>query len=163
MISFGITVNEVEPVFASNSAKVTVKMPGGETQTIRDGSWCDLLEEAKGQEGTVEMAGVYADSYKAGRGVISRHPYGKGTAWYIGTEIEEPAMQKLLSDICKEAETNRFPFAVPEKVEAVQRSLGGKHYDYLTNFTFPRQWIFRVPGVSYRSGIRQTGVKDPAP
>ena len=143
---FGITVNEVEPVFASNSAKVTVKMPGGETQIIRDGSWCDLLEEAKGQEGTVEMAGVYADSYKAGRGVISRHPYGKGTSWYIGTEIEESAMQKLLSDICKEAGTNHFPFAVPEKVEAVQRSLNGKHYDYLTNFTLQAVDI-PVPGM----------------
>ena len=55
-------------------------------------------------------------------------------------------MQKLLSDICKEAETNRFPFAVPEKVEAVQRSLGGKHYDYLTNFTLQAVDI-PVPGV----------------
>ena len=125
---FGVTVQEVEPIFADNRATVRICMNGLEC-TTKDNCWCDLLE------GPAQMIGSYVDTYKKGCGVISKHPFGEGTAYYIGTGLEPEAYKKLLHEIAKEAGVFRIPFAVPEKVEAVCRVYQEKKVYYLINFT----------------------------
>ena len=81
------------------------------------------------------MVGGYTEDYKAGQGVIARHPYGRGVAWYMGTMPEDGAFAKLLSHICGEAGLTEPLITVPaEHCEAVCREYeGGKLY-YVFNF-----------------------------
>lgn len=125
---FGVTVEEVEPVFDDNHANVNIKV-GEKTLVSEDKGWCDLLG------GTAEMIGTYADTYKAESGIISRNTYGEGCAYYIGTGILREAMKALLSSICEEAGAEKVPFAIPEKVEVVKRKWNGKNCYYIINFT----------------------------
>lgn len=125
---FGVTVQEVEPIFADNTASVKLSFDG-EEWTSRDSAWCDLLA------GTAKMIGTYTDTYKAGSGVISENVYEKGTAYYIGTGLEPEAMRRLLEKICKKAGVSQLPFAVPENVEVIRRVYEGRNIYYITNFT----------------------------
>lgn len=125
---FGVTVQEVEPVFADNTAQVRLAL--GEKEYIsRDGGWCDLLA------GTAKMIGTYADTYKAGSGVVSENRFGEGTAYYVGTGLEPEAMRALLGWVCRDAGVGAIPFALPERVEAVRRVYEGRSIYYLINFT----------------------------
>lgn len=132
---FGVTVQEVEPVFADNTASVRISMEGLDAVS-KDGGWCDLLE------GSARMIGTYADTYKAGSGVISANEYGRGMAYYIGTGLEPEVFQKLLAAVCDRAEVFRIPICVPEKVEITCRRCKQSRIYYLVNFT---QGHVRIP------------------
>ena len=125
---FGVTVQEVEPIFADNIATVRISMDGCERES-KDSCWCDLLD------GSAKMIGTYTDTYKKGCGVISENSFGKGMAYYIGTGLEADAFGALLDEISKKAGVSRIPFAIPKNVEAVRRRYGDKNIYYLINFT----------------------------
>lgn len=125
---FGVTVQEVEPVFADNTASVKLSFEG-EEWTSRDSSWCDLLD------GTAKIIGTYTDTYKNGSLIVSENAYGQGTAYYIGTGLESEAMRRLLEKICKKAGVSQFPFAVPQNVEVICRKYESRKIYYITNFT----------------------------
>lgn len=125
---FGVTVQEVEPIFADNHANVSIKIHEKELAS-EDNGWCDLLD------GSAKMAGVYTDTYKAGCGIISENAYGEGMAYYVGTGVSEEAMRTLLAEICRKNEVCKIPFEIPEKVEVVKRSWMGEACYYLVNFT----------------------------
>ena len=135
---FGVTVQEVEPIFADNVATVRISVNGHEWES-KDSDWCDLLE------GTAHMIGTYADTYKKGCGVISENSFGKGTAYYIGTGLEPDVFGALLREIGRKAGVFKIPFALPENVEAVCRMLDDKKIYYLINFTQDQVEI-PVPG-----------------
>ena len=83
---FGVTVQEVEPIFADNVATVRISVNGHEWES-KDSDWCDLLE------GTAHMIGTYADTYKKGmrrdirkqlwkrNGILYRNRAGTGCIW----------------------------------------------------------------------------------
>lgn len=125
---FGVTVEEVEPIFADNRADVRISVDGWEAVS-KDSCWCDLLG------GTAKMIGVYTDTYKAGCGVISENSFGKGKAYYIGTGLEKDVFRRLLEQISEKAGVEKIPFTIPERVEAVCRVYQGKRIYYLINFT----------------------------
>lgn len=135
---FGVTVQEVEPVFADNRTEVRICFDG-ETYTSLDSCWCDLLE------GSASMIGTYTETYKAGSGVVSENEYGRGHAYYIGTGLEESVFGRLLESICMRAGVSRIPFEVPENVEVVCRYYNGKKIYYLINFT-QKETEIRIPG-----------------
>lgn len=125
---FGVTVEEVEPIFADNVAHVKLQTEAFDCVS-EDSGWCDLLG------GGAKMIGRYTDTYKEGSGIVSENKYSKGTACYIGTGLSEEAMRSLLSDLCSRAGVEKIPFAIPEKVEVVCRVLNQKKYYYFINFT----------------------------
>ena len=136
---FGVTVEEVEPIFSDNVATVEISMDTF-TCLSDDGGWCDLLK------GSAKMLGTYADTYKKGSGILSENAFGKGFAYYIGTDLSESAMGGLLTRICEKAGIERIPFQIPEKVEVVCRVLNKKKYYYFINFTQETVEI-AVPGI----------------
>ncbi len=142
---FGVTVEEVEPVFDSNRAAVRVDVLGEYVDTI-DRDWCDLLAPvpvdsplavppAGAEFEEAEMIGNYVDSYKAGQGIISKHPYGKGTAYYLGTGIGKEALDALFDRICAEQGIFENPFPNMERVQIVRRIYEGKNLYYILNFS----------------------------
>lgn len=151
---FGVTVEEVEPVFDDSHANVIVEA-GGKKLVSQDSGWCDLLG------GTAKMIGTYADTYKAGMGVISQNAYGEGTAYYIGTGITEEVMRKLLSSICLEAGIEKIPFVIPEKVEVVKRRWNGRNCYFIMNFT-QKTVEFSVNG-SYKDAVTEQKIEGHLP
>lgn len=125
---FGVTVEEVEPVFYDNHTSLRLKL-GQETLTCEDGMWCDLLS------GEAEAIGTYTQDYKENSMVVSRHAFGRGCAYYLGTDISEEAMRGLLTHICDEAAIEKNPIRPQKKVEVVHRVKNEAHYYYVFNFT----------------------------
>lgn len=132
---FGITVEEVEPIFDSNQATVRLKMEDKHIDTL-DCGWCDLLAPVLSSENHTNcMIGNYIDSYKAGQGVISKNEYGKGTAYYMGTDINEDAMGELFDFICTEHNIFKNPFKNIKGVQIFRRVWEGQFLYYIFNFT----------------------------
>lgn len=144
---FGVTVQEVEPADERTSSILKMELPGGTVYT-KDRHWSELLA------GEAEMVGRYTEDYKAGQGVIARNPYGKGTAWYMGTMPEEDAFAKLLSHICEEAGLTKPVITVPaQHCEVVCREYEGRKLYYLFNFDKePHQADWKGTLVDYLTG-----------
>lgn len=125
---FGITVEEIEPIFADSHMKVRLTLDEAAYDTM-DAKWSELLA------GEAAMLGSYIEGYKNGHGTISQHQYGEGTAYYIGTDVDDEAMCALLAQIAAAAEICPNKVSVPDKVEVVRRVYEGKDLYYVINFS----------------------------
>ena len=151
---FGVSVEEVEPVFPQNVTPLELALDG-ETIAANDAFWSELLR------GEAEMLGRYTVDYKAGQGVVSRQCYGAGHAYYVGTGLEDCALQALLRCVCKQCGVSSHPFACAQGVEVVGRRLDGKTIYFLFNFTGRAERV-AFPGTftGYMDGKTQCGSMD---
>ena len=90
----------------------------------------------------------YAAGHLAGRAAVTRHPYGRGEAFYLGTLPDRVTLRVLVERACRRAGVE-FRTDLPAGVEAVRRGdylflishldrpveldLGGKSLDLLTS------------------------------
>ena len=64
----------------------------------------------------------YADGPLAGRPVVTRHEFGRGAAWYVGTLLDPGAMHSLFGRVCRDAGTAPVvDLGAGSAVEAVRR------------------------------------------
>ncbi len=124
---FGVTVEEVEPVFDINKTNLRLKLEDQEL-IVQDVMWSELLS------GRAKMIGTYCEDYKDGCGVISENLYGQGRAYYLGTALDQTAMSQLFTYITNKC--NILPNAIrsDKKLEVVKRYLDGKEVYFLFNF-----------------------------
>lgn len=77
--------------------------------------WMELL-----QPDTAETVASYCHRYWGRYAAVTRHSYGKGTAWYIGTMVPEAALQKYLARAAADAgltpPPEQFPVIVRSSV-----------------------------------------------
>jgi beta-galactosidase len=127
----------------------------GQTTSIltRDGSrftgalWSDVIDPA----GATPVA-TYADDFYAGRAAITRHAYGDGTAFYLGTMPDEVGMSWLTELICRTGRVARMAES-PYGVEAVQRRDASHTWLFLLNHTSePADVPLAATGVELLSG-----------
>lgn len=146
---FGSVVEEVEPVFPENHTRLRMNVESYEAlchmdetednvQETVDGLWSELLG------GVSETMGSYLEDYKEGAKVLSAFTYGKGRAYYVGTDLEPEAYRTFLRGILKEAGVARTLVEREEGVELVTRYGDGATYLYLFNFT-ARETIVTLP------------------
>jgi beta-galactosidase len=131
---FGISVEEVEPVFQMNHTRLKLQQEELIIET-EDGLWSELLA------GKADMIGVYEEDYKKGSGVISEHNYGEGRAYYIGTDLDRNALRMLLSNIALKAGVKRNSVRGTEKLDIVRRRLDGKSVYFVFNFNLDEQQL----------------------
>ena len=82
-----------------------------------------------------EVLATFDSDYFAGQPAITRHAYGKGHAWYIGTEPDAAYYEHLTQFLTNQANV-RPAVVAPEGVEVCERhSSGGKGYVFLLNHT----------------------------
>jgi beta-galactosidase len=90
----------------------------------------------------------YAEGHLVGQAAVTRHPYGDGEAFYLGTLPDQATLRGLVEQACRLARVE-FRSDVPPGVEAVRRGdylflishldhpveldLGGKSRDLLTS------------------------------
>jgi beta-galactosidase len=92
---------------------------------------CDLWADVIELEGA-DVLTTYADDWYAGLPAITRHQFGQGVAYYLGTRPDAAAMAWLLDRACRDAAV--APVAtVPEGVEVLRREGEGDPLLYLLN------------------------------
>lgn len=102
--------------------------------TFKDGcrSKCKIVCDLMHLEGA-ESLGEYAEDFYAGMPAVTRHNYGKGKLYYIGTCMEEDGIAKILSMAAEDAGAN--PVAGNGNgLEIVKRNGEGKSFYFVMNF-----------------------------
>ena len=115
----GITVQE----FDSSPIEVAISDGWGKSTL-----WRDILEVE-----TAKIIATYDSEYYTGTPAITVNSYGKGRVWYVGCDLSEDAIYKLVKMISYEAEAKYINH--PVGTEIVRRIAGGKEYLMLLNYT----------------------------
>lgn len=94
---------------------------------------CSLLCDLIHLEGA-ECIAEYASDFYAGTPAVTRHAFGSGLVYYIGTQLDQSALAKVLSMLCTEADIHRLTEdATP--LEAAVRIADDAAYYFLINFS----------------------------
>ncbi|MFI6769944.1 beta-galactosidase [Streptomyces sp. NPDC050355] len=107
----------------------------GRTVGVGGGAYAgraDLWSEAIDLEGAEALA-RFTDGDLAGRPALTRHAYGRGTVWYLGTRPEPALMRALLDDVRREAGAAPVVPGLPAGVQATVREGAGGRYLFLLN------------------------------
>ena len=100
--------------------------------------WSDILTLTGG-----EAAAVYAKEFYEGFPAIVRHKYGKGTVYYIGTQMSPALADRFVEELVKTGALHAR-LETPEGVEVTSREKAGKAYHFVLNHT-DRPQPFRAP------------------
>jgi beta-galactosidase len=120
----GITVEELDPY-----------VPGQTNQIVTADSRsyaCDLWSDVIALEGAEAIA-TFAHDFYAGRPAITRHQFGQGYAYYLGTRPEPAFMDTLLLDVCGDLQSPESPVAAAPGVEVVLRSTDAESFTFALN------------------------------
>jgi beta-galactosidase len=126
----GIRVEETEPLEADQ-----VRHLRSPERSAKCGQWIDLIE----LEGA-EAVATFTDDFYANRPAITRHAFGRGLAYYVGTQVELDFLRRLLIGICEET-VARPPLKVPPGVEAVSRENDNGRFLFLLNHAAVPQFV----------------------
>ncbi|MNN35860.1 Beta-galactosidase bgaB [compost metagenome] len=110
---------EAEPVGA-------VGTDGGEGEEEAE-LWCDIIT-AEG----AEVLAVYTRDFYAGTPAVTRHAYGRGRAYYAGTELGPRMMGKLIRELMGSAGIHGIAVA-PDGVEIARRQGRDGSYYFVMN------------------------------
>lgn len=103
----------------------------------------------RGRAVGADVVAAYAFGDVAGDPAVTRRRVGKGTAWYVGTELNPDALDTLVSQVL--SETRPVVAGLPEGVEAVRRVGEQGSYVFVINHTH-EPVIVPVRGVELLSG-----------
>ena len=103
--------------------------------------WADIIE----LKGACALA-VYDSQFYAGTPAITANKYGKGTAYYVGTEPSAELAAKFVDALITSHKLYSFGNS-PKGVEIVHRAVNGKDYIFVLNHTnevkqvkIPAEW-----------------------
>lgn len=120
----GVWVEEIDAISPEQSNEV-VFFDGTKSK-------CRLVCDLMHLEGA-ECLGEYGSDFYAGSPAVTRHVFGDGTVFYIGTNMEEDGLAKVLEMAVKEAGVKQV---IPEKTEleiTCRRAEGCRIY-FVMNF-----------------------------
>ncbi len=121
----GLRVEEFDPYVPGQTNHI--RMSDGSTYT------CDLWSDVIDLEGAEALA-YWTDDFYAGRPAITRHAFGQGISYYLGTRPEQVCMEQILEQVCNEADV-RPVLAVPPGVEVVRRENADRSFLFVLNHT----------------------------
>ena len=97
------------------------------------GMLCDLIH----LEGASSLAS-YGDDFYAGMPCVTKNNYGKGHVYYIGSQLEESGLAKILNEAVAEADVSAV---IPEStaLEVTCRESDTTRFYYVINFSDEKQ------------------------
>jgi beta-galactosidase len=119
----GIRIEESYPQGPEGFA---VRLDSGDSHAARD--WCDWIS-LEGADAVAAFEGPLA-----GRPAITRNRFGAGTAWYVGTFLDEAGLGVVVDRVLADAGV-RAAIDVPRGVEVTRRERDGASYLFLLNHT----------------------------
>lgn len=121
----GVWAEEIDAL--APGQRNTLRFPDGTESTC--GLLCDLIR----LEGAEALA-VYGEDFYAGMPAATKHAFGQGAAYYIGTQPDFDGLCRLLDGVCAQAGVK--PLIEEETpLEITRRVKGDKTYWFVLNFT----------------------------
>lgn len=108
----GITVEDYDPQYRKQTAVSGVFGEGCADL------WCDIITPKD-----AEVLGVYTGDYYGGEACFTKNRFGEGTVYYLGCDLDEAAMVRLASCLCRETGIP-VPAGAQKGVEIVNASDG---------------------------------------
>ncbi len=122
----GIWVEEFDALFEGQTNRIVMSDGGGEYAC---GHLADILHlEAP----TAEALATYGEDFYAGMPVVTKNRYGKGQAYYIGTQPEAAFLNTFYGKLLKEHGL-KSPFAPVDGVEFSLRHKDGRALIFVLN------------------------------
>jgi beta-galactosidase len=90
--------------------------------------WSDVIHLT-----TAQALATYEQDYYAEGPAITRNPFGKGTAFYVGTAPDPGGMDWLLEQACEAANIQPVSMQAPAGVELLRRSAGDSAWLFVLN------------------------------
>lgn len=119
----GLFVEDFVPLAAGEKNRILTKEGGAYNCDL----WTDLIHAE-----SAEPIANYESDFYAGTPAATRHAFGDGTTYYLGTRPEQTYTAELLLQACRYAGV-RPPLETPRGVEAARRKIGGSSFLFLLN------------------------------
>lgn len=124
----GIWAEEIDALFPDQRNEIVMTQPYG---TLQGSYECRLLCDLIHAE-TAEVMATYGKDFYAGRPVVTRNRFGKGTAWYVASDPEPAFVAGLLAQICADQDVHPV-LAKPAGVEVTCRIKDGHKLLFVLN------------------------------
>jgi beta-galactosidase len=122
-------------------------LPEQEQVTVRhhDGTVgrADLWSEVVVPDGAQPVV-AFDSGPLTGQPAVTRHSFGRGSAWYVATRLAPRDMRALTDEACRTAGVGPVLPGLPEQVQAAVREGDGGRFLFLLNHG-SRQVSFRLP------------------
>jgi len=123
----GIWVEETDALFPEMTNEVIIESPSPLQGTYKCRLICDIMHCT-----SASVVGIYGEDYYKGTPAITENKVGLGKAIYIGTELSQELLRKLILQYCREKGVE--PLApYQENIEIVQREKLGKKFIFVMN------------------------------
>lgn len=117
---------------------------------------CDYWSDIIRLEGAETLA-HYLDDFYMGIPALTRHTFGKGSSYYLGTSLEQTGLSWLLGRVIKEAGI-QAQAKLPVGVEMTRRSDGTHTWIFILNYSDqPVDVELPVEGVDLVTGVPVAG------
>ena len=120
---FGMNVGEVDMLTENNGFKFEISGHESDAKI-----WLETLET-----NTAEAVGMISSGYKSGECCISKNEFGRGYAYYIGTDCNDKAFEDIISTIAENADVKRLPIHKEYGIEIVVRENEAEKYCFIFN------------------------------
>ena len=145
----GLLVEEVVPYAETQSNALQVS----DGRQFACAFWSDIIR-LKG----AETIAHYQQDYYAGSPAVTRHTFGKGISYYVGTQPEQDGLNWLLDHVCNEAGVKSVARNAPVGVEALRRANGQAEWLFLLNYSTEKvQMPLEQPGRDLLTGATVNG------
>jgi len=144
----GIWVEETDALLPGSGNRIVVHDPG---DGFAAEYACDLLCDIVHAE-SADVVAVYGDDFYAGTPVVTKHRYGSGEAWYVGSRAEQAFRGDLVAALCLEAGI-AAPLTVPTGVEVTRRECDGRRVVFVLNHNDEACDVDLGPS-TYRDAVR---------
>jgi len=129
---FGIAVTETDTLYPSQRNGILYE---GKQYEAFD--YCAVLDLCG-----AEVLGTYTSDFYANGAAITKHTYGKGTAYFIGARTGADFLAKIYRDYLVESlNITQPPIQAPPGVSVQARIKEGKTYYFIINYTEEKQTL----------------------
>lgn len=126
----GVRTEEIDGLWDGQFNTIEGTMPEA---SLPDSYRCDTLCELASMEGAEPLM-TYGQDFYRGKPVLTRHAYGKGTAWYLAADPEQRFLDDLTPLLLKEAKIEPIVADFPEGVTVQSRENEEYKYVFLENY-----------------------------
>jgi beta-galactosidase len=139
----GLRIEELAPL--PYGATVRLHRPGTTAAGATGRLWQDAIE-LRGANPLV----TYGEGHLAGQAAATRHEYGRGTAFYLGTLPDRTTLRRLVGQACEDAGVRLWP-DLPHGVEAVRR---GDYLFLISHLDHPVQLNLGAQRLDLLTGVQ---------
>ncbi|AJG98277.1 hypothetical protein LF65_01673 [Clostridium beijerinckii] len=119
----GVTVEEFDSINFGREVQMFTEYGMGKVLM-----WADILKPI-----SAEIIGTYASDFYEGEAAITVNSYGKGKVYYIGCDLEQEVLNKLLEEIALKSGIKPLIPNNIEGVEVVSKEKNGRKYIIVMN------------------------------